>query len=281
MTAAEAVELIRAGECERLRAALRENPELIRERHRGETLLGLVAQPNVFGEWVSFWRFELGVDRACVEAIIEAGAELNEPFSIAACFNRTELMELLLAAGADIRHVGPDGLTALEAALYHGSREAADRIAAVEIYPYALWTAAALGRIDLMDGAPTDHRPDPSKVGWGPREAPRPEEDEILAEAFVEACHNGRTDAAGWLLERGADLNAGPYYGMTGLHWAVAGNQLEAARFLVERRIDVEIRHRGGWSALDHAHEMVRRYPGCEPVRDFLASLGTPSSTAV
>ena len=58
---------------------------------------------------------------------------------------------MLLRAGAD---PAPDllrGLTPLEQALYHGSVAAAELLAEDTIWPLALWSAAGLGRVDLME----------------------------------------------------------------------------------------------------------------------------------
>lgn len=63
----------------------------------GGSLLGAVAQPDVFGTSL---RHALGVDRACVDVLIEAGGDLDGPLNLAAGFDRAELVQILLAAGA-------------------------------------------------------------------------------------------------------------------------------------------------------------------------------------
>jgi ankyrin repeat protein len=61
---------------------------------------------------------------------------------------------------------------------------------------------------------------------------------EILAEALTYAARNGRIEAMGLLVERGANINAEPYNG-TALHWAVARKQVEAAAWLIDQGADI------------------------------------------
>lgn len=71
-------------------------------------------------------------------------------------------------------------------------------------------------RWPLAAGAPPprSYRPHTGFPDWTPSDDPR----EVVDEAFVYACRNGRLAAMGFLLERVADLDA-PYRG-TGLIWA-------------------------------------------------------------
>ena len=100
-------------------------------------------------------------------------------------------------------------------------------------------------------------------VGWPPGPPPRDDPANVLGEAFVLACFNGRVAAAEHLLERGVDVNTKPYMGMTGLHFAAVGNQLETASWLLDRGVDPLIRNEinrdvaAGWA--DHAghHELA------------------------
>lgn len=247
---AEAIDAIQTGDAERLEALLTENPELVRTPiGAGGTLLGEVAQPDVFGEHLGA---ELGVDRRCVELLIEAGSDLDVPLNLAACFNRVELVELLLDAGANPTSNEIWSVTALESALYHGSTQAADVLARREIVPYTLWTVAGSGRLDLVQeffegegrlrsdaGA---HRPNPADVGGPPRVPPSDDPAEILGEALIYACHNNRTDVVRWLLERGVDANARPLWNATGLHFAVGAGRQRIVELLVAHGADPTIR---------------------------------------
>jgi hypothetical protein len=171
---AAALAAIRAGDPAGLRRLLDADLGLVRaEVGAGGSLLGEVAQLDVFGDSLGH---ALGVDRACVELLIERGSELDGPLNLAACFDRVELVELLLAAGARVDERGIFGITPLESAVYHASRAAADVLAAIALVPDAPWIAAGTGRVDrlerFLDGRgglvpeAFRQRPNPADVGW-------------------------------------------------------------------------------------------------------------------
>jgi ankyrin repeat protein len=62
--------------------------------------------------------------------------------------------------------------------------------------------------------------------------------EQIMAEAFVHACQHGRIEVVRWFLDRGLNPDVAPYFGRTGLLWAVMGRQLEVVRLLMERGAD-------------------------------------------
>jgi ankyrin repeat protein len=162
--------------------------------------------------------------------------------------------DVLAALGADPEAAPRKGLTHLETALYHGAREAAETIAAHAISPLALWTVAALGRVDLLpsfldsDGRLRPeagaHRPNLSDVGWTPAAPPAADNQTILDEALGHAAHNGRDEAVIWLLDHGADVDGRPYLDVTPLHFAVQFGHTSTVRLLVERGADLNIRER-------------------------------------
>lgn len=115
---AAALAAIRAGDAVSLRRLLDAHPELVHvDVGAGASLLGEVAQPDVFGTRLGQ---ALGVDRACVDLLIERGSDLDGPLGLAACFDRLEFVEILLAAGARVDACGIHGITPLESAIYHG-----------------------------------------------------------------------------------------------------------------------------------------------------------------
>ena len=59
-----------------------------------------------------------------------------------------------------------------------------------------------------------------------------------MAEAFVHACQHGRTEVVRWFLDRGLNPDVAPYFGRTGLLWAVMCQQPEVVRLLIERGAD-------------------------------------------
>lgn len=219
-----------------------------------------------------------GVDLRCAEVVADAAANLDVALNLAACFNHVALAELLLRRGASVDSVEIWGITPLETALYHASREAADVLAARKIVPYALWVVAALGRLELVAelfDAPTAgaHRPDLSKVGWPPGPPPRDDLQEIREEAFVHACHNARDEVAAWLLDRGVDIDARPYLGVTALHFAVQAGYLATVRFLAERgaRLDLRDEIHGG-TPLEWSERLAGDGHVRAEIRDYLAA---------
>jgi len=272
----EALEAIRGGDAERLRALLQAHPELANAQAvRDESLLGAIAQPDVFGTHL---RAELGVDPRCVQVLIDAGAEIDVPLQLASCFDRVELVRLLLAAGARAGARDIWGMTAFETAIYHGAHEAADVLAAgAPIEPPAFWVYAGLGHLDLLEASLNEHgrirenarspRPNLADVGWNP-DAPPPDDDAtLLAEALTHAARNGRYAAVEWLLDHGADVDAGPFQGLTPLHMAVLSADRRMVELLLARGADPARRDRihngipAGW--IEHVR-------GAEPLRDLL-----------
>ncbi len=195
---------------------------------------------------------ELGVPRAAVDVLIGKATDLDLPLARAARYNRVEYVRLLLGAGAD-PGTRTRGTTPLENAIYSGATQAVDLLAEHGIVPQALWTYAACGRLDLVracfdaDGRlrpdAASPRPNPADAGPFPPRIPATDDpQEIIAEAFVHACQHGRTEVVRWFLDHGVSPDAAPYFGRTGLHWAIPNGHLEVIRLLLQRGADPSIR---------------------------------------
>ncbi|HEY3729034.1 MAG TPA: ankyrin repeat domain-containing protein [Solirubrobacteraceae bacterium] len=285
---AAALDAIGAGDAASLRRLLDAEPDLVEvEVGAGGSLLGEVAQPDVFG--ISL-RHALGVDRTCVNLLIERGSDLDGPLNLAACFDRVELVEMLLAAGARVDARGIHGITPLETAIYHGSRASVDLLAAIAVVPDAPWVAAGAGRIDRLERFLDGHgglvaeayldRPNPADIGWLHRLPARDIPQEVLDEALVHAAQNERPEAVTWLLDHGADPNAGPYQGCGALHLAAAFGAIESVRRLVaagadmDRTNDFNRDNALGWA--EYVLQCERPGdPGVVAVRDLLRGLGS------
>jgi ankyrin repeat protein len=268
-----ALEAIRRGEVVRLAELLDAYPQLTGQCHNGawSTLLEAVAQPDVVGERLGA---ALGVEPAVVELLMSRSDDLDGPLGLAACFNRSELVAMLLQAGADPAPDPHRGLTPLETALYHGSVAAAELLVQHTISPLALWSAAALGRLDvietMVDGggnlvpAASANRPNLSDIGWPPAPPPDDDRQTILDEALAYAAINGRDAAIDWLLDHGADVDGRPYLNVTPLHFAVQFGRSSTVELLLARRADPEIRDdiRGGtplgWATYQGRDEIAR-----------------------
>ncbi len=62
----------------------------------------------------------------------------------------------------------------------------------------------------------------------------------------MEAITNGRIEAVGLLLDKGADLNVRDGLGETALFRAIRGGRTEAVKLLLDRGADVNVRVKAG-----------------------------------
>ena len=260
---------IRAGDAQALRSLLRQHPGLEHE-DPGMTLMVAAAQPEA-GK----------VPREVVDVLIESGSALEDALSVAACFNKPDLVSWLLDAGADPR--ASAGVSPLQSAAYHGSREAASILATrTGIVPDVFYLACAAGDLARMERwfdatgrilpQAMNDRPNFSDVGW-PGRAVHGDPRDVLAEGLALAAHLGQTRACALLLDRGADPARAPLYGLTPLHFAASTGRLDTANLLVRRGapLDAEDQlHYGtplGW-ALHNGHRdqrlvaLLEAFPG-------------------
>ena len=124
------------------------------------------------------------------------------------------------------------------------------------------------------------HRPNPADVGWLHRFPARHVQQYVVDEALMHAAQNDRPTAVSWLLDHGADPNAGPYQGCGALHLAAAFGALESVRLLVEAGADIDrTNDYNGDNALGWAEYVpARERPGdtrVAAVTDYLRSLGS------
>jgi uncharacterized protein len=188
-------------------------------------------------------------DAAAVRELLARDAALvgavdvhrKTPLHLAAEHDHAEVAELLLEAGADVEAWTSWGATPLEWAGVLGSRRAGD----VLLAHGARLTLASAAGLGLMDALRRLYR-----------------QDGAVSAAFVLACRNGHTDAARFLLERGADVDARGFFGATALHWAAINGHAETVRFLLGEGADPALRDAEfeadalGW-AREGGHEPV------------------------
>jgi hypothetical protein len=215
---------------------------------QADTLLQMLAMREILGAKLGEG---LGVPRAAVDVLIGKATSLDLPLPQAVRSDRVEYVRLLLDAGAD-PGTRTNGITPLENAIGAGNTRMVDLLAEHGIVPQALWTYAACGRLDLVRACFDSGgrlRPDaalsrPNPAGFFPVPPRIPATDnpeEIMAEAFVHACQHGRTEVVRWFLDRGLNPDVAPYFGRTGLLWAIIHQQVEVVRLLMERGADPSI----------------------------------------
>lgn len=189
---------------------------------------------------------------AMAKAVIERGADIHGPLIAAASIDNVALLELLLDAGGSID--GNGRWSPLEEALYWEAKRCIPVLLARGASVRNLRTAAGLGRMDLLR---TFFKPDGSLdvaaagavespfEGWFL--APAGEAQPILDNAFVYACMAGQIEAATFLLERGANIDAIPFgfdFAGTGLHYAAHRGRREMVAFLLKRGADPTVKDR-------------------------------------
>jgi ankyrin repeat protein len=255
-----AIAAIRSGDLENFKALVSQDPSLATSRSSRShpTLLQCVTldgkdKPN-------------NVEMARV--LIEAGAELNEPFVAAASMNNRDVAELLLDRGAAIDGTG--GWLPLEEALYWNSQDVLALLLERGAKVQNLRIAAGLGRTDLIEGyfnADESLKPEAGKINWpwggletiansnfdraGRQElADRVNEwsqdrQGIINNAFLYACMHGHIEAAKLLLQKGAEINVIPGgfdYAGTGLHYAAHNGHRAMVEFLLQQGADREVK---------------------------------------
>ena len=255
-----AIAAIKSGDLEKFRALIAEDPSLATSRSSKShpTLLQCVVleckdKPH---------HLEM------VQILIDAGADLDGPFSAAASIDNRADAELLLDRGASIDGTG--GWSPLEEALYWNSQDVIALLVERGARVQNLRMAAGLGRTDLIEGyfnADGTLKPEAGKINWpwgdldniaasNHNDAGRQalaarvnswsqDQQGIVDNAFVYACMHGHIDAAKSLLDHGARINAIPGgfdYAGSGLHYAAFNGHRPMVEFLLANGADKNLK---------------------------------------
>jgi hypothetical protein len=217
-----AYDLMRTGDLETFRALLAAHPALAHEQYRGAaaTLLQAMTQPE-----------NHDVDLRFADVLIEHGSELDAPLNLAACFNHVPLVQKLLAAGARQISSPIFGITPMQAAIFHGAKEAGDLL---DVVPDAFYVAAGAGRLERLEQGfdpAREPRPNLTDVGWPPFTLDEGAQ-AILDEALGLAAYNGRIEAMQLLHERGARVD-GVLHGLPPMHFAAILRRREVVEWLL------------------------------------------------
>lgn len=251
-----AIEAMRAADVEKLQALLAADPSLATSRSS-------TSHPTLLQALVLDGK-DKPKNVEMVQALIDAGAELDEPFVAAASIDNRAAAELLLDRGAAIDGTG--GWSPIEEALYWDSRNVLPLLLERGAKVQNLRTAAGLGRTDLIESyfnADGSLKPEAGKIDWpfGSLESiacsnhnaagkqmlsDRVKEwsqdrQGIVNNAFVYACMHGHVEAAKLLLDKGAEINVIPGgfdYAGTGLHYAALNGHRPMVEFLLAHGAD-------------------------------------------
>ncbi|MGA3028385.1 MAG: ankyrin repeat domain-containing protein [Bryobacteraceae bacterium] len=249
-----AADAVVTGDARALEWSLREHPELVKARstrvHRA-TLLHYTGANGLENYRQKTPRNIVAI----AKILLDAGAEVD---ALADIYGKSTalglmatsvhpqragvqiaLMETLLEYGADINGA-PGGWNPLISALHNGRAQAAEFLASRGAQ-LDLEGAAGVGRLDLVagffnnDGSLKAH-------ATGPQ----------MEAGFLWACEYGRNNVVDFLL-KSVDLRAQRNTGLTGLHWAVVGGQLDTIGLLLEHGAPLEARNVHGATALGQA----------------------------
>lgn len=160
-------------------------------------------------------------DPTLVGAVDEHG---KTPLHWAAEHDRPEVVELLVAAGADLEAETAWGMTPLQWAGVLGSGAAAEPLRAHGAR-IDLPTAAGLGLADVVESFRVP--------------GPPPRDLEAVSAAFVLACRNGHRAIAELLHRRGADVDHPGALGGSAVHWAAINGHDDVVAYLVESGADL------------------------------------------
>jgi len=254
-----AMEVVKSGDLEELRRLVEEDPSLATTRSTTghPTLLQCIVLETKGKPYSA----------AMTQVLVDAGAEINEPFVATASMDNRAAAELLLDRGAEVD--GTLGWSPLEEALYWDAREVMALLLERGAKIKNLRIAAGLGRVDLIEKFFDENgslKPEAGKIKWpwGDLEAIErsshpsagkkslservrswsQDQQGIVNNAFVYACMHGHIEAAKLLLAKGAELNSIPGgfdFAGTGLHYAALNGHRSMVEFLIDRGADRKI----------------------------------------
>ena len=250
-------------------------------------------QPLVFEKAVrddmNIWWAAIYGDVPALKRIIKNGEDINAPdqerqstaLIVAASVGQIEVVEFLIAEGADLFYRNLDNATALDAARF------AQHHQIVEILETAMkdtkaGTSESSVSSDLdkpsgcevwIEGDMFDaiKRGDDVLVGQMLEQGANPEQRQDTITALTCAGIWGQPQVATVLLEAGADVNAKNEDGGTALHGAVFFGRVNVVRLLMDYQVDVTIRNNKGERATDYVTRPFTRELG--GAVDYIAAL--------
>lgn len=279
----EAVDAVVEGQLERLEELLAGEPSLIHRRserpHRA-TLLHYVGANGFEG-----YRQKTPPNGVAVlDLLLRSGAE---PDALCATYGggpaqttlallvssswpaeagiQGDLVRRLVCGGANPDGLDGDGVP-MATAIAFRCAQAVEGLAEGADLSNAVFAAAA-GRLDLLmsevaDNGQLREGAHHCRVPW----LHMPRDPKGAAErALVAAAQFGRTEACGWLLERGVDPKARGSAGITALHEAAYAGHLDVVELLLEHGADPGVRERQfkstclGWAAEGKRTEVLAR----------------------
>jgi len=238
-------------------------------------------------------------DLAGIQAELDKGVDVDEgddswpgmtPLHYAADEGHTEVVELLIANGADVNAKNENGWTPLHLAAYWGGKEIVELLIAA---------GADVNAKDMSNwiGTPLDiatHPENPIDTAeiaellrkHGGKTSEELKDLEAVKESIHAAARVGHIEAVKQHLTAGTDVNAkGGVRGETPLHSAAGKGHKEVAELLIANGANVNAKDRGGFMPLDEAIinenteivDLLRKHDGKSGAEDSIqvaASVG-------
>jgi hypothetical protein len=273
----QAVEAIVSGDAQTLGRLLGEDPKLTKarsQRMHNSTLLHYVGANGV----EDYRQLTPQNAPEIAQILLDAGAEvdaMSESYGgsttlglIATSIHpqqagvQNELMDVFLRAGAKIDHpkAGGNEMNAVNGCLANGRGQAAEYLAArgAEL---DLEGAAGVGKLNLVKR----YFDEEGKLTNGATPLQ-------LERGFGWACEYGRDEVIEFILGTGFDIQTGETTGLTGLHWAVVGAQVETIKLLLGRGASPTALNSYDGDALSQA---LWHLPNTEPAEKYLPVIET------
>ncbi|WP_321471787.1 ankyrin repeat domain-containing protein [uncultured Paludibaculum sp.] len=251
----QAVEAVISGDLATLQRLLKEDPSLVQTR--SPRVHGAMLLHYVGANGVENYRQKTPLNAVEIaRTLLDAGAEVDAECGaygkgtalglVATSAHPRDagvqipLMELLIERGASLEGA-PGGWSILTSALANGRKAAAEYL-------------AELGASLDVEGAAGVGRLDEVRTCFDSDGRLKPEVPEMkLLRGFLWACEYGRQRVIEFLLDRRPDLMRDVSTGMTGLHWAIVGGEVETMRLLIGRGAPLEVENQYGGTALNQA----------------------------
>ncbi len=212
---------------------------------------------------------------AMAQALVDAGAPIDEPFVATGSAGNVVLAEYLLERGAALDGK-PDvlrGWTVLEEALYWGFPELVGVLLQRGARVRNLRIAAGVGDVARLRAFFDAHgglRPEAGRINWPFGELPVDQQSDapqaVLDNALGYAAMGDHERATEELLDAGAAINAYPlgfHYRGTALHWAAVRGLRAMCDLLLDQGADPSLhdltvqKTAEGWAAYANHHELA------------------------
>jgi len=174
------------------------------------------------------------------------GFDGNTPLQRAAQNNNKDMVEMLIAKGADVNAKDKDGNTPLQRAAQHNRKDVAELLIAKGADVNAKYNAKNKEDYTLLHWAAQNNSKDVAELLIVKGADVNAKEKDGYTPLLQAAWYN-RKEVAELLIAKGADVNAKSNYGYTPLYFAVKNNNTNVAELLIAKGADVNAKFKYGY----------------------------------